>query len=202
MFVDIAEPLSQPQLVKFASFLASDPARGKQFGAERQTVPWRLRRPHDAVLRDDRIRPDVIVPVHVLEVVGIRDRSHEMDSEFVEQVWRDLDAPGLGNRRDLAHFRQSAALVVRLQNRRGRRLEERPQVVTGKVAFAADDPGLERCGDTLVAVEILADDRFLQPVDVKVVQVVAGLNSSVGRPAHVDVDHDLDVITQSLPHGL
>ena len=83
-----------------------------------------------------------------------------------------------------------------------RRLEERPQVLAREMALAADDAGLERRGDAAVAGEILGDHRLFQPVGIELVDAMAGLDRGVGVPAHVDVDHDLDVAAHRLAHRL
>ena len=70
------------------------------------------------------------------------------------------------------------------------------------MCFSTHHARLERRGDALIAREIFAHDRLLQPVGIGLVDMMARLDRGVGRPAHIDVDHDLDVVAQRLAHGM
>ena len=67
--------------------------------------------------------------------------------------------------------------------------------------LAADDAHVERLGDAHVAGEVVGQHRLLQPVDVVFLELAAHLDRDVGAPAHVDVDHDLDVGPDRLAHA-
>ncbi len=71
---------------------------------------------------------------------------------------------------------------------------------SGKVRLAADDAQIECVADTHIAGEIVGDHRLLQPIDVVFLEFPAHLDRGVGVPAHVDVDHDLDVRAERLAH--
>ena len=70
------------------------------------------------------------------------------------------------------------------------------------MAFAADDAGLQCGSDALIAVEVFAHDGLFQPIGIDLVDVVAGLDGRIGGPAHVHVDHDLDIGAERLAHGV
>ena len=69
-----------------------------------------------------------------------------------------------------------------------------------KWVFAANDAEVERVGDARVAGEVVGDDRLLKPVDVVLFELAAHADRGVRVPAHVDVDHDLDVRSERFAH--
>ena len=69
------------------------------------------------------------------------------------------------------------------------------------MGLAADDAQVERLRDAQVAGEIVRHHRLLQPVHVVVLEFAAHLDGDVGGPAHIDVDHDVDVGADRLAHA-
>ncbi len=76
--------------------------------------------------------------------------------------------------------------------------EKRLEIETGEMRLAADDAQIERLRDAQIAGEIVRHHRLFEPVHVIVLKFAAHLNGDVGGPAHIDVDHDVDVRARAL----
>ena len=57
---------------------ATDLVVDQEFGLEAQAVPWMLERLQHAIYGNGRFDPQVVVVVHVFEVVGVGDRGVEV----------------------------------------------------------------------------------------------------------------------------
>src|SRR5215213_8881456 len=84
---------------------------------ERQPMSRALRRGDEPIRDLRRIDPQIVQESHVLGPDPVRDRRQQMHVQLREKMRRDGDAPGVGERRDLAQVRHAAAHRVGLQDR-------------------------------------------------------------------------------------
>ena len=69
------------------------------------------------------------------------------------------------------------------------------------MGLAADDAQVKRLRDAAIAGEIVGQHRFLEPIDVVVLELAAHLDRDVRAPALVHVDHNVDVPPDRRAHA-
>ena len=74
-----------------------------------------------------------------------------MDHQFRIQMRRNRHAPCIGDGGGLAQIGQATAHDIGLQDRNFRVLEKRLQIKPGEMAFAANNPRVQRVGDAEIA---------------------------------------------------
>ena len=147
-----------------------------------------------------RVDPDIVQQAHVLRPEPVRDAGEQMHVELGEQVRRHGHAPGIGDRGDLAQFGQPAAHRVGLQDRQPRVLQHGLRSARPKCVSPPTTRVVKRFRAAEIAGEIVRQHRLLDPVGVVFLEGAAGDDRLVGGPAHVDVDHDLDIRADRVAH--
>ncbi len=104
-------------------------------------MPGGARGSHDPRFREHGFGKKIVVPTHVLEPAGVGYGGQQVGHELGKQVRCEGDATRVSYDGDPAQSRETAAHNVRLQDGQARIVEERFQIVLGKVVLAADQAG-------------------------------------------------------------
>jgi len=90
---------------------------------------------------------------------------------------------------------------VRLHDIDGTAIDQLAEAVKAVLGLVAGDRGGERGGDACAAVDVVGRNRLLDPVKPLCLHRAAHLDREIGAPSAINIDHQLTVRPERLPHG-
>src|SRR3984885_5576840 len=146
---------------------------------------------------------DRIAPIQPFQEVGALRHAHDMRADLWIEMRRYGNACNTGDRRRPQKSRHAAdAHEIGHNEVAGLLLQREVNVARAVEIFAYLDRRLQFGGEPGAAVEIVVEDRFLDPDKAKIVDHVAAPQGVGEIEGLVEIDHQVDILADRIPHPL
>src|SRR5712691_1859758 len=182
----------------------SDPVPAFSAGGERHAVARAVRDPEVAVLAarhlGEEVRPG---PVDELHQEAVLEGAHDVHGQLVHDVRRDRHLVGLGEVRDPQRLGEPVgATHIGHEVSGGPPLDQIPELEARVVVLAGGHGNPDALRNLGAGGEVVGEHRFLVPDEVEIFQEPGLADVAEDVELLVHVDHEADLIAESLAHGL